>query len=313
MGRPLDRAAFSFLDNGFAMSAVISPKFDEALEKQNWNLSPQSEMVFPTSTNPMLNAATAIAICAYPQSEKLRWNGKAHKYQQALLAYSFRVAQWTGLLDQLPPWVRDLKAERMWDRLRTGHRNLMRSFVVRDLIYSAVLTKSQSDRAKNAELSTFTLQFSPDLRKMQFEMPIKETEDGVQLCGKIPQDNWSSLRKAIKEHASALSEFMGPSPRIEGPDEEYFYQNTLTRFVKPTLQTAHILQVVWEAATRFQDEAMERRLPIDQILMRKAEWAKDIHIRAAAGEGMVIFETRELGIPSCSCKLVHLGPPPPDS
>jgi hypothetical protein len=201
----------------------------------------------------------------------------------------------------------------MWDRLWTGHRNLMRSFVVRDLIYSALLTKSQSDRAKKGELSTFTLRFSPDLRKMQFEMPIKETADGALLCGKIPEDNWSSLRKTIKEHASALSDFMGPSPRIEGTDEEYFYQNTLTRLVKPTLQTAHILQVVWGAATKFQDEATKRRLPIDQILMRKGDWARDIHIRAAACEGMAIFETRELGIPSCSCKLVHLGPPPPDS
>lgn len=161
--------------------------------------------------------------------------------------------------------------------------------------------------------STFTIRFSRDLQKMKIDIPIKQTESGSILSGGISDDTWSSLRQAIKEHAPALSEFMGPSPRVEGVDEEYFYQNTLTRFVKPTLRIAHILQVVWEAVVKFQDEATERRLPIDQILMRKADWAKDLYIMAAKHEGMAIFEARELGIPSCSCKLVRLGPPSPVS
>jgi len=133
------------------------------------------------------------------------------------------------------------------------------------------------------------------------------------LCGKIPEHGRSSLRAAIKYHSPALSTFMGPSPRREGIDEEYFYQNTLARFVRPTLQISHILQEVWEAVVKYQDESIERRIPIDQILMRKADWAEDIHVKAAKNEGMAIFNMRELGIPSCSCKLVHLGSPLPDS
>lgn len=295
------------------MIVAISPEFDKALEKQNWNLSPRPEMVFPTSTNPMLNAATAIAICAYPQAEKLKWNGKAHKYQQALLAYSFRAAQWTGYLDQLPSWVLELKTDRMWDRLETGHRNLMRSFVVRDLITAALMEKSQSERAERGELSTFEISFSPDLRTTKIEIPVRTTSAGDVLCGKIPEKRWSSLRSTIKGFRSALAEFEGPSPRIEGNDEEYFYQNTLTRFVKPVLRTAHILQVVWEAAMDFNEEAKDRRLPIDQILMRKGDWASDLYNKAAHSAGITIFWMRELGVPSCSCSLVQLSEPSPDS
>jgi hypothetical protein len=81
--------------------------------------------------------------------------------------------------------------------------------------------------------------------------------------------------------------------------------------VKPVLQTAHIQQAVWEAAVKYKEEAIERKLPIDQILMRKATWATDIHLKIAQGEGMAVFNMRELGIPSCSCKLVKFGPPPP--
>jgi len=41
----------------------LSPMFDQALKRQNWNLTPGIEKTFPTSIHPALNAATAIAIC----------------------------------------------------------------------------------------------------------------------------------------------------------------------------------------------------------------------------------------------------------
>ena len=219
----------------------------------------------------------------------------------------------TGHISQLPAWVGELKIERMWERLATGNRYLMRSLVVRDLINSALMQKAQSDRAKRGERSTFTILFSPDLQRMKIEIPVKETESGILLSGGTSEDTWSSLRRTIKEHAPALAEFIGPSPRIEGADEEYFYQNTLTRLVKPTLRIFHILQFVWEVIIRFQDESLERRLPIDQILMRKADWAKDLYAMTLKYEGTAIFDARELGIPSCSCKLIHLGPVSPVS
>jgi hypothetical protein len=290
-------------------SRKLSPVFDQALKRQNWNLTPAIEKTFPTSIHPALNAATAIAICAYPQSNQLNVNGKAHRYQQALISYIIRASQWAGQLDQLPAWVHELKTNRMWERLATGHRYLMRSFVVRDLVYSALLDKAQNNFAERDERSTFSITFTPDLQKLTFQLPFQVLSDGYVLCGKIPEKRKVSLRSAIRRYRSALAEFEGPSPRIEGSDEELFYQNTLTRLVKPTLQVAHILQVVWEAASRFSDESNERGLPIDQILMRKAVWAEDLAEKVASRAAMAIFEMRELGIPGCSCKLIQLSPP----
>jgi hypothetical protein len=297
-----------------AQSHESQSLFNKILHEQYWNIVPvEKEIRIRSSGNPAVSAARAIAICAYPQPKHLASGSKAHKYADALLAYTARAAKWTDREDHLPPWARDLKIERMWDRLNTGHRNLVRSFVVRDLINSALITKMQSDQAKAGERSTFTVEYSADLRTTKIEIPIENTPQGTLLAGKIPQDGRSSLRSAIEKHTPALSEFMGTSPRIEGADPEYFYQNTLTRLVRPTMTIAHILQIVWQAAVKFQKEANDRKLPIDQILMRKAIWAEDIHIPAAKNEGMAILNMRELGIVSCACKLVHLAPPLPDS
>jgi hypothetical protein len=189
----------------------------------------------------------------------------------------------------------------------------MRSFVIRDIIYSALITKSQNDASKRGQAVTFSMNFSPDLTKVAIEIPVQQTESATLLIGKIPEQKRSSLRAAIEKHRPALASYMGVSPRIDGHDEEYFYQNTLNRFVRPTLCTAHILQVVWEAAVKYQDEAAERQLPIDQILMRKATWAENIDKKTEVNAGMAIFDMRELGIESCSCKLVHIGAPAPDS
>lgn len=287
--------------------------FDDFLRQQGWNLNPEKERIIPASPSPLENAAIAIAICAYPQTKNLSRGGKAHKYAQALMAYMFRVSQWIGETERLPSWVAEIKIERMWATLCTGHHNLLRSFVVRDLISAALITKMQSNTAAKDDLSTFAIGFSPDLKSIKIDIPLEETPNGYRLCGKTPPGGRASLRAAIGKHRDAFAEFIGISPRVEGPDEEYFYQNTLTRFVKPTLQSYHILQVVWEAANEYERESEERRLPIDQILMRKAVWANDIHLTAESHADWAIFYMREFGIPSCSCKLIHIGPPAPNS
>jgi hypothetical protein len=285
-------------------------QFDEMLRRSGWNTRPEKEITIPSSSNPLVNAARAIAICAYPQKSQLNRDGKAHKYSDALLAYTARAAQWTGHVEHIPPWARKLKAEKMWTRLKTGHHNLMRSFVLRDLIASALIRKFQNDRAQEGERSTFTIKFSPDLTRATIDIPLKETKYGPILCGTIPEQEKSSLRAAIADHKVALEPYAGISSRIEGPDDELFYQNTLNRLVRPTLQIAHILDIVWKAATEFREEAQQRRLPIDQILMRKATWAADIHAQTIKNEWIACSNMRELGIQSCSCKLIHLGPVP---
>lgn len=306
----LDYARYSSMKvDKMIASRKLSPIFDQVLRRQNWNVVPEIEKTFPTSVHPTLNAATALAICAYPQSHQLSFNGKAHRYQQALLAYIVRASQWAGQLDQLPAWVHEIKTNRMWERLATGHRCLMRSFVVRDLVYATLFDKAQNKLAGRDERSTFSASFAPDLAKLILQFPFQMTLSGYTLCGKIPEKRKGSLRSAIRRYRPALAEFEGPSPRIEGSDEELFYQNTLTRLVKPTLRAAHILQVVWEAAIRFSDESSQRGLPIDQILTRKAVWAENLAEAAASRAAMAIFEMRELGFPGCSCKLIQLGPP----
>lgn len=288
-------------------------EFDKVLQEQHWNIGPRKEIVIPSSLNPLANAAKAIAISAYPQRESLKRGGKAHKYFEALIAYVFRVSQWTGGTKKLPSHVIELKIERMWARLRTGHKNLLRSFAVRDLIASALINKVQHEAARRGQRSAFTMDFSPDLRTTTFTFSIKETDQGTLLVGEIPPDGPDSLRSAINAYRSALASFAGPSPRIEGPDEEAFYQNTLTRFVRPTMQTAHIRQIVWEATNQYREESTERKLPIDQILMRKAVWAADVHLNSEKKAWWAIRNMIELGLSSCSCSLVHIGPPAPDS
>lgn len=287
--------------------------FDKILRRSGWNVVPQTEIVIPSSQSAVANAAKAIAICAYPQPTQLRIGGKAHKYAQALLAYIFRASQWVGELKHLPSWTKEIKAEAMWDRLSTGHERLIRSFVVRDLISSALAIQTQNYAAERGELSTFTIQYSADLKSVKIKIPVKQTETGVMLTGKILSKSRNSLREAVKRHRAALLPFAGPSPRIEGLDDEGFYQNSLNRLIRPTLQVSHIHQIVWEAANRYRKESDERSLPIDQILMRKANWADDMYRKANQNELTAILNMRELGIAGCSCKLVHLGPPLSDS
>lgn len=296
------------------MKRAVLNDFDSALKAQHWNTTPQKELRFPTSTIAALNASMAIAISAYPQRQQLKRNGKAHRYQQALAAYILRASHREKHLKELPSWVHELRTDKMWNRLESGNRCLLRSFLIRDLISAAMIEKSQSERAKLGQPSTFSISFSPDLHKGIISIPIKQVnETHVMLIGGPTEDKYASLRSAIKAHRAALSEFEGPSPRIDGSDEESFYQNTLTRYVKPVLRSSHILQVVWEAFIRHRAEAIERRLPIDQILMRKPDWASNLSERTANYAGTMIFFMRDLGIPSCSCSLLHLDQPSPDS
>lgn len=290
----------------------LSP-FDAALRDQHWNRFPQRTYCIPTSEEFAINAATAIAICAYPQGKQLSGDGKAYRYQQALLAYIIRVSHWVSELSSLPEWVTKLRTDKMWDRLEAGHRNLMRSFVVRDLITAALIEKTQIEAANRSQIATFQINFSKDLRSSNIEIPIGETPNGRILVGKIPGRASASLRSAILRHRAALSEFEGPSPRVEGNDEDHFYRNVLSRHVKPALFTGHIQQIVWEAAMRYREEANTRRLPIDQILMRKGDWARDIRKKCLDNAGVAIEFAKQLGVPACSCKLIHLGEPSPAS
>jgi hypothetical protein len=287
--------------------------FDRALKKQHWNIQPKDKHTIPSSQNPLVNAARAIAVAAYPSPVHHQRGGRAEKYSYALLAYMMRVSKLIGDLETLPPWVAKLRAGSMQSLLNSGARNLERAFTIRDLINSAIIMKTQNDLYKKKQKATFTMNFRPDLSGLELEIPFEKTVAGYILAGKIPNTQLASLRAAILYHRPALSRYEGPAVNPEGRDDEFDYQNTYIRYVRPALYAQHITQIVWESATRYLDESLERKISIDQILMRKAEWARDIHIKTAECMPTYVFTMRELGVPSCWCEMIRFAGPLADS
>lgn len=287
--------------------------FDIALKTQGWNVQPKNLLAIPSSHSPLINAARAIAVSAYPSPVYHRPNGKADKYSRALVAYMFRVAKLIGNIKNLPPWVARMKMETMQGHLLTGSRNLYRAITIRDVINSALVMKSQYDTRVNGRKSTFNLNYSPNLRKISIDIPFEETVSGYILSGRIPDTRLASLRAAILYHRQALMPFQGPALNLDGHDPELDYQNLYNRHVRPALFAQHIVQVVWEAASDCLREAAERGMAIDQLLMRKAVWATDIHRSTARRMGVALLAMRELGVPSCECAMVRFADPLPDS
>ena len=173
--------------------------------------------------------------------------------------------------------------------------------------------KDQHDAFLRGERQTFTIQYSPDLRSMSVEIPLERTVNGYILSGKIPDTRLSTLRAAILYHRPAFEVYAGPATSRDSHDQEYSYQNTYTRYVRPALNAQHIVQVVWQLAIQYAKESNERDLPIDQILMRKAEWARDIHVTTGEHLPAAVLTMRRLGVPSCWCEMVRFGEPSDDS
>lgn len=288
-------------------------EFHAQLRRQGWNTQPKNKFAIPSSKNPLVNAARAIAVSAYPNPHYHVRGGKAEKYSVALLAYISRTSRLMDEVDSLPPWVTNIRVDSMERHLSTGRWNLMRALTIRDLINSAVVMKSQHNHHLNGEKTTFTMQYLPDLSGMNIKVPIEKTVSGYILSGCIPDTKLASLRAAILYHRPALERFQGPAVTEDGPDSEGDYQNVYNRHVRPALFAQHIVQVVWEQTMNFLDEANERDIAIDQILMRKAEWASDIQIKTAKGLGTAIFRMRQLGVSSCWCEMVRFADPLPDS
>jgi hypothetical protein len=292
---------------------TVESIFDRALKKQHWNIQPKNKYTIPSSHNPLVNAARAIAVAAYPHPIYHQRGGKAERYSYALLAYIMRVSKLIGDLEGLPPWVASLRTTSMQGLLNSGLRNLERAFTIRDLISSALIMKNQHELHKKGKMATFTMNFRPDLSGLNLEIPLERTVAGYILAGKIPDTHLSSLRAAILYHRPALAKYEGPAVKADGRDEEYDYQNVYTRHVKPALYAQHIVQIVWEAATQYLDESRDRNIAIDQILMRKAEWARNIHLKTQEYMPNYIHVTRELGVPSCWCEMLRFADPLADS
>lgn len=291
----------------------MTNEFDTALKKQGWNIWPEERFSIPSSTDPLLNAARAIAVSAYPKPQQHYRGGKAEKYSVALLAEIYRILKQSGRLKKLPAWTTEFRVASMERHLNSGYRNPMRAFTIRNLINSAAIMKQQHEQHLRGEKATFTIQYSPDLLSLTIDIPIEKSVSGYILSGRIPDTKLASLRAAILYHRSALSRFEGPAKKKDGHDPEIDYQNAYTRYVRPALFSQHIVQLVWEQANRYLEEANRSELPIDQVLMRKADWASDIHLKTLERMGPAIHQMKELGVPSCWCKMVRFASPLPDS
>jgi len=269
--------------------------------------------MIPSSRNPLANAARAIAIAAYPNIKDHVRGGKAETYSRALLANIVRISKSLGDMDELPQWAKEMRVESMQRHLSTGYRNLMRALTIRDLINSAQTMKAQLDQHRLGETVTFTLRYSPDLESVKIDIPLTPTVSGYILSGRVPDTKLASLRAAILYHQPALQKFQGPAVKTDGRDSEVDYQNVYNRYVRPALFAQHIVQVVWEQITDSIEQASERGLSVDELLMRQPEWAIDIHTKTAQGLGSAIYGMRLLGVSSCWCEMVRFADPLPDS
>ena len=188
------------------------------LKKEGWSINPKSKYMIPTSLNPLLNASRAIAVCAYPDTKDHGRGGKAEKYSVALLSNIARLSRSSGRLHSLPPWARTMRAESMKRHLSTGYRNLMRALTIRDLINSAQNMKFHHEQKIRGELTTFTSHYSPDLQKMQIQIPVEATVSGYIMTGRVPDTKLASLRAAILYHQPALQLFQGPAVKEDSRD-----------------------------------------------------------------------------------------------
>jgi len=283
------------------------------LRNQCWNVEPKSKFMIPSSNNPLINASQAISVSAYPSPKDHVRGGKAEKYSTALLANIIRISRNLGDLDHLPLWAKDMRVESMERHLSTGYRNLMRALTIRDLINSAMTMKALHDQHRFGERVTFTMQYSPDLQSVTIDIPFTQTVSGRILSGRIPDTELASLRAAILYHQPALQKFQGPAVKADGRDSEGDYQNAYNRYVRPALFAQHIVQVVWDQVTDAVEEATEREISVDELLMRQPDWATNIHSKTSQGLGSAIYDMRQLGVPSCWCEMVRFADPLPDS
>lgn len=283
------------------------------LRRLGWIETPQSGHMIASSYNPLLNASRAIAVVAYPRPKDHISGGKAERYSIALLSRVARDSRKIGSLAGLPAWAKSMRSQSMESLLETGHRNLMRAITVRNLIISAHSMRIQLDQRIRGERLTFTTQFSPDLQQMKIEIPLENTINGYILSGRVPDTKLASLRAAILYHRPALSKFEGPPTKLDGRDSEADYQNAYTRYVRPALFVQHIVDVVWAEIIKNHEKVAERAITMDDLLMRRPEWAENIHIISNQGLWSAISKMRHLGVPSCWCAMVRFAEPLPDS
>jgi hypothetical protein len=217
----------------------------------------------------------------------------------------FRVSKLVGQIDKLPDWVSRTSSREMQSALDNGCRNLVRTMIVRDVIYSALVASTQSNLSKQGKRSTFSIRPSPDLKRIDIEIPLEETSDGVRLPGKVFPAERDSMRQAIFYHMPALMNFLGPSLG-DFRDEEADYQNIFNRYVKPTLRCLHIVDFVHGEFLAAHPESLERNISVDQILMRKAAWAENLSMSVTKNAATAVAVSRMLRIPSCDCSLVHI-------
>ena len=275
---------------------------DELLERQNWPTGPVEERCFPIQRNPLIDAAQALALLAYPEPDERHEGGPAHKFSMALLADCFRISKTEGYIEKLPRLAREMKPESMRNKIRQGRRRLAYRYAAIQAIFAAGDRVENKRAHKAAEVHTFTTALSPDFSQLTVSMPYKSEQTPAgkkyRLTGSIPGATQGSLRSAIIYHRPAFGKGAG----IENIE----YIQILNRYVKPLFPILNLALVVWEASVSKAEEATRRRLHITDVMMFQPGWAEGIDKKVRDSESSAIYMLRHLGIASCSCRMLKL-------
>ncbi len=277
-----------------------SAQFAQILRAANWPSTPVSPRIFEIAENPLVAAAQAVSLVAYPLANEQKPNGPAFRFCGALLADLTRLAKTRKKIQKLPTWAAELKIGSMCSRIARGRSRLNHSFSALQTIHEA-LTRGEDNRAAKAgEIRTFTIRSSPDFSHMTLTMPIEPVaqEGAIRLVGSIPEETKSSLRAAIIYHRRAFGKGAG--------DEQGEYVNIRNRYVAPVFSVIALGMVVREELLSKAEAALKTgQDPID-LLLFEPEWATNLVAKVHERQGMAIWMLHRVGIRICACQMPEL-------
>ncbi len=255
----------------------------------NWPSNPIEQDEQPIPANPLLAAATMVAMVAYPGKQYHCAGSQAEDFMRALVAYSLRLARKSGRFSSLPPNAKSLRASLMTARLRTGDDKLLETFRILDLMNSALFSAMESRSAATSNGHRIGLRFSADLESATLTIMSK----GSIKSEKRPH----SFRAKILEHRTAF--------RAAAGDDDIVYQNIYNRKVRPVLKILPLAMFVRNAFFDRMDDAMVRELAASEVLIRKCEWAEKIQNQLSRYRFHGMVDLHGLGIPACDCRFTR--------
>ena len=275
-------------------------KTEELLRRAHWPNKAVSPRTFEISENPLIAASQALALVAYPLEKDRKEGGPAHKLSMAFLSDMARYSKKLGDMTQLPSWAATVKVSAMRSRILAGRKRLSRAYSVLQIIYEALDREEEKKAAAAGERRTFSLRSSPDFGRMTISIPFENTSTPgtIRLTGAVPEAPNTFLKTSIISHREAF--------RMGSGDEEQDYVNIQNRYVAPLRPLFPILMTIWDALMSKAQQAHERKLLADEILLLQPEWATGLPGKIYHRQGQAIWMLRKLGVPLCACRMLEI-------